>query len=291
MGTIGYCKRFFRPWLLAAALGVLSLPSCVRRTDQGYAAVRYVGRLMADSLSYVQRLGAQSGKASGTVFILGDPEQCLRTVGDLLSADNFDNIDGAARPDGLKDFAGERFCVVFDCANAPYEGYLPARDTQFLRESAVRMAVAALDTLCRPDRYNPAASAFQAPAKVLIVCSTLLDRHAVPDIRDFLERAGAQVPVLSSPDTAAVYAADLFRLMRERRLFTHTVAQPAADLYMTYPVRDLQFASRTDSIGAFLPSYKYSRPAGDLASTFSVIRLREDVPAFKLQDVYVQNKY
>jgi len=280
-------KFIFR---IPAALVLAALLACCNRNPlPDYDAIRYVDELMSDSLSYVEGLASLAGQASGSVVLIGEPDICVRTGEELLSADQFDNIDGRPVPDGLPDFAGETFCIVLDCANAPYDGYV-SRNIPFLRETAMRQTVFALDTLCRTNLYVPSAVSVKRPAKALVLCSDDIIRETLPDILDFLDRIRVDIPIVFATDSAGTCPAELYEELRSRRLFTHEIDFPKTDAFMTYPARDLSLVSRTDSTGAFLPEFKYGRPADEPAATFSMIRL-QGMPGQKLRDLYVQNQY
>ena len=281
------CSR----WCACAVmtLAILSSVSCRRSPSTAFTPIRYVDVLLSDSLPHVQGLASLSGLPSGSVVLIGEPERCARVGEELLGADRFDNIDGRPVPDGLPDFAGETISVILDRANAPYAGYLPGNPL-FLREMAMRQVVFALDTVCRTSLYDPSSLAEKRPAKVLVICSELLVNESLADIHDFFFRTGAAVSVIDASDTAAACAVPLYNLLRDRRLFTHEIELPKAEVFMTYPVRDPGYVSRTDSTGAFLPAYKYGRAPGELAPTFSLVRL-EAMPGWKLHDLYVQHQY
>ncbi len=65
----------------------------------------------------------------------------------LKSHDRHDNRTGAAGPDGIPDFQGERFIYLGDQANMPYGNYAAAGRTDFLRELILRDALFLLGRL------------------------------------------------------------------------------------------------------------------------------------------------
>ena len=237
---------------------IAAVSGCSRRVEGGYKTIAYVSDLLTDSLPRLQSLAALSGKASGSIVLVGDPSECLRVGERMMLCDEFDNIDARRTSDGLPDFAGETIVPVLDFSG---DSYVPVasndkKSREKMRETAVRSAVAALRI---PSR-----------CKILVICSPALSADGGDDVRDLFERIGCDVPVISSPDTSFSLTAECFRKMRERNLFTHNLAYPSARLFAA--VRDsvdsqvtvMPFAdslvpvSFPDTVGVLAPNIYYS---------------------------------
>ena len=229
------------------------LPSCMRRVENSYETISYVDSMLSDSLPALQRIAKASYKPSGAIFLIGEPLHCLSLSEQMMSFDEFDNVDAKRLQDGLPDFAGETIVSILDFANSPYDSlYSGEKVRQALREVAVRDALAALDTT-----YH---------CKVLIVCSPQLAEKGGDDISDFFEKIGCDVPVLYSKDTTFSFPDACYKIMREKNLFTHNIAYPVARLLMTVkdsnrpPFTTIGFEDRlvpeyfADTVGVFAPN-------------------------------------
>lgn len=216
-------KRFFLEILLIAAIAAPF--SCSRKVEGGFDTIGYVDHLMADSLFLLKNMAASAGKPSGTITLIGDPRTCLLLSESMMACDYFDNIDARDIKDGLPDFAGETITSVLDFAHLPYSSLAASDQGRLvLRERAVRMALAAIDTSCVGN-----------PAKILIVCSPDLAEYGGDDISDLFEKTGCDVPVIYSTDSTFSFEKACFSLMREKSLFTHDIAYPSARGYMMLP--------------------------------------------------------
>ncbi|MGI5848035.1 MAG: hypothetical protein ACOX5T_08450 [Candidatus Cryptobacteroides sp.] len=225
-------KIVFRILLPVAMVAAFS---CARRVEGGYASIKLVDDLLVDSLSYLQDLAGCSGKASGSIALIGDPFRCLEISELLMTADDFDNVDGRPVPDGLPDFAGETIMPILEFSNPFYSGEALPKDSLSFREAAVRSALFALEQSCLVSPYDPDSTFDKSSPKALLLCSGDLARFGIADIQDLFNRLDCRLPILSSPDTAYSFSRECYRLFREKNLFTHLVAYPKAKLYMTVP--------------------------------------------------------
>jgi|GEM_PF-712860 len=216
---------------LVLAVVLLGALSCTRHVEQTYVSIPYVDILLADSLSSLKGLAGQTGKSSGTIALVGDPHNCLKVSEMLMSSDSYDNIDGHAAPDGLPDFAGETIASILDFTYAPFDSLLQDNDTVSLKEIAVKSSRYALDTTCHFTPYGSTMISKGSP-KVLVVCSPVLSEVALEDIKDFYRRIGCNIPVIASTDTTFSYSGALFKLLREKNMFTHDIAYPVACGYI-----------------------------------------------------------
>ena len=204
--------------------------SCGRHVEERSDSLRYVDELLADSLSWLEELSEASGKASGAIALIGTPEECLQVSERLMTADDFDNVDGRPAPDGLPDFAGETVVSILDFTDSSAREY--ADSSLLLRELAVRIALRALEPSCRVSPYDADSVVSKPSPKMLLVCSPRMGVRCAADIEDLFARTGCNVPVLAAQDTAYSFTRDCFRLLRQRNAFTHDVSYPKAELYM-----------------------------------------------------------
>lgn len=246
--------------IAAAAYGVYRYTA---KDDKGVRSIAIVNCMMTDSLAKMQSLTALSGQVSGTIALIGDPASCLKVGEKMLISDEFDNIDASLAPDGLPDFAGETIVPFLDFANYPYEDLMATEHgTALLREIAVKNALEAMDTLGR--------------CKVIVICSPVLAKFGASDIEDLFTRAECHVPLVYSQDTTFSFTQACFRVMREKKLFTHSISYPSARLNMTVAAgvspasfTSVKFedryvpASYPDTVGVVAPNTYHSHVLSD----------------------------
>lgn len=244
-------NRFFAALLFLALF--LAPAGCGKRVESAPDTLGLVEDLLTEPSASLQMMARLSGKASGPIVIAGDPRLSLLLSERMMLCDDFDNVDARRVSDGLPDFSGETIVTILDFVNAPYDS-LPATEEKrvALRETAVRNALAALDTAIR--------------CKVLILCSPVLAENGGDDVSELFERLGCDVPVLYSADTSYSFTNACFTLMRDRKLFTHNIAYPVARLMMTIPDIDnssfmaVSFSERLvppsfpDTVGVIAPN-------------------------------------
>ena len=198
-------KKFI--YIALAALILLTASSCKERSVRNRSVIAYVARLLADTTDYDYGiLSAFDPKSkSGTIAVLGEPEEALLLTEALMTSDRYDNIHGNLRSDGLPDFAGEVFAPVLDVANAPYHGYVAYTNEDFLSEVTVRNFLAALDTACYLNSYDKDRLVPKSPAKMVVLASSYAAAYGYFEIDTLCRRAGKPVPVFSAPHSMLDY--------------------------------------------------------------------------------------
>ena len=193
-------------FLLAAVLAV----SCGKHPSGGKYVTPYVTALLADTTAYDYRVvsGYDATAKSGTIAVVGEPEETLLLTEKLMVSDRFNNISATLRPDGLPDFSGETFAAILDRANAPYDGYPAHANEDFLSELTVRNFVAALDTACFLSAFDKDRLAHKAGAKIVIVSSSLAAAYGYWDIDTLCASASRRIPVFSAPQAMLDYVWD-----------------------------------------------------------------------------------
>ena len=227
--------------------------SCNRRVVNHYDSIPFVDDLLNDSLPALQKLAAAAGKSDGPIFLVGDPIHCLSVSEKMMVVDDFDNVDARKLQDGLPDFAGETIVSLLDFVNSPYDSLFVGEEGKLaMREVAVRNALAAIDS--------------SVHCKILILCSPELAENGGDDVSNFFEEIGCDIPVIYSTDTTFSFTEACFRIMRDKKLFTHKIAYPAANLLMTVssastpPYKIVSFEDKlvpeyfADTVGVFAPN-------------------------------------
>ncbi|MBQ3996841.1 MAG: hypothetical protein II637_02255, partial [Bacteroidales bacterium] len=111
--------------LFLAAVALLAV-SCSDHQVSGRYVSPYAKSILTDTSSVEYRILSaydMQQEETGTIAVIGEPEETLVLSEYLLGCDNFSNINGSAVPDGLPDFSGEVIVPILDVANAPYKGY------------------------------------------------------------------------------------------------------------------------------------------------------------------------
>lgn len=188
--------------------------SCSRKVEQATESLPLVNMLVQESSSVLEDLVAVSGKTSGSIAVIGDPEICFKVAGTIATCDIFDNIDAKLSSDGLPDFAGENIVAILDSSSFKVGG-------ETLREAAVRLALCAMDST--------------VACKMIVFCGKGFPDYGSSDVEDLFSRIGCDIPVVASSDTSADLPVSLakacFRILRDRNAFTHDICYPVLMSY------------------------------------------------------------
>lgn len=121
----------------------------------------------------------------------------------ILALDAFDNRSLQPVPDGVPDFAGERFVYLGDQANMPYGQYPREGNEPFLRELILKDAVFLLGRRFWPAR-DAAAPRLDKPAvKSIVVACNTATAYGLADIRGAIDRWGVPVRVVGVVEAGA----------------------------------------------------------------------------------------
>lgn len=149
------------------------------------------------SVAYLRLKSAGCDGKDGTVTVFGPADESFLMADRFMSSDEFDNVDGSGKPDGLPDFAGETIAVSSDLANAPYNGYLEYSNEEYLKEVAVKGFLDAIDTICAASQYDRENFTRKQGAKVIVLSSSYLSAYGYYDISKLMETSGSGVKVIS----------------------------------------------------------------------------------------------
>lgn len=180
--------------VLAAAAVLLSVSSCGDR-NRSNGLLPIAQKALGDSSSiYYADFPEYPRELSDLPIGIFDCSPDGFTVAErFLTADNFDNITGRSGSDGIADFGGEYFQILYDRANSPYGGYIDAGNPAFLKEQLIRNTLFLMS-----DRYYNLAvdeyqSGYKDPVKIVIVPSPVADYYSLSDIQALLDRSGTGV--------------------------------------------------------------------------------------------------
>lgn len=121
----------------------------------------------------------------------------------ILKLDEHDNHTGKPGPDGIPDFAGERFVYLGDQANMPYGNYSAAGRVDFLRELIVRDMLFLL-----ANRYD---GGEKPPVKAIVIACNTATAFGLSDLRGALEKWKVPIPVVGVVEAGCRGAIDALR--------------------------------------------------------------------------------
>ena len=188
----------YRYLILFFALLALSV-SCRKGREVSVPPLQYVTRALSDTSSAAYGIisGYDDRDNSGSVTVIGPLVETAIVCETLVLSDRFDNIDGRNLPDSLPDFAGEKICAIFDIADAPYAGYLKTMNETFLRETAARCAVEAVNGRCYSHPFDHRMGTEKGKAKMLVLSSSLMSGYGYDDICSMFGAAGKRMHVVA----------------------------------------------------------------------------------------------
>lgn len=179
----------------------LAAVSCTPGEQTGRNTVPLVRNIIADRYSDTHELlRNRAANPADDICIIGSEESCLAIAEAMLDLDQRDNVDGHAVPDDLLDFAGETFCCIFDTTSHRYPQMLERHEDVKLREGAVRLALAALDTTFHITPYDIDGRGGKTRAKAIVVTNPHLVQCARFDVDTLFRATDCKIPVISALD-------------------------------------------------------------------------------------------
>jgi glutamate racemase len=121
----------------------------------------------------------------------------------ILKLDEHDNNTGKPGPDGIPDFAGERFIYLGDQANMPYGNYSSVGRVDFLRELIVRDLLFLLG-----DRYHQGK---KPPVKAIVIACNTATAYGLTDLRTALTKWNISIPIVGVVEAGGRGAIDSLR--------------------------------------------------------------------------------
>ena len=187
-----------RRFILTAIILPFLFSACAGHRDGSPDILPYVGTVISDTTSWSNHvLRDYEVDRNGTIALMGASRNCALLTEYLLTCDVFDNVDGSLKSDGLPDFAGETFAPLFDEANPPYADYVTAENESFLREIAVKNAISCIAPICHSTPYDKEMTQEKAPAKVILLSSSILSGYGCSDIDTLFASFGKDIPVVA----------------------------------------------------------------------------------------------
>lgn len=202
LSTISMLRRVFVGciWLLM----LMGLVACGRKTTEEQL-MPIVEKALNDTSSvyYVNPDDFSQDLSSFSIGIFDDGLWGFNVLEAFLTADQFDNITGAAKADGIADFAGEQFVYLADGANASYGQYPQRGNLDFLKESVVRDALFLLDNSYYNLVIDERPYGVKSRSKLLVCANAAASTHGFQEVETLLDRLHTDVMALSVADAAA----------------------------------------------------------------------------------------
>jgi len=193
----GLAARVAKALFLIPALACILAPASLRadevlRAVLEHAAAHPDGKAFASFDRSTYELEAEERKHL-PIGVFDSGIGGLTVLEALLSIDVFDNETLAPGPDGVPDFAEERFLYLGDQANMPYGRYASEDKADYLRELVLKDALFLLGNRWRtsadsPPRYD------KPPVKAIVIACNTATAVGLDDIRAAM--AAWDVPVL-----------------------------------------------------------------------------------------------
>ncbi len=150
---------------------------CNRDNPEPAPRLPIVTEVLSDENSpwYLNRNAYKSSRKLYPLGIYGTDENCLSIIETLLDLDAYDNITGNEGADGIKDFAGEYFCLSY---------------RRIVPDSIRIQTIRNLSGLMRQDSTC-------MPAKLLLIASDSVSIYAMEDIRHLVEDSKLGIKAVS----------------------------------------------------------------------------------------------
>ncbi len=117
----------------------------------------------------------------------------LTVLDAIIAMDEFNNASGERGPDGVPDFANERFVYLGDQANMPYGIYPSEGRTDFLRELIVKDALFLVGKRYWPSRGSEAPKYDKPPVKAIVIACNTATAYGYDDVLAVLKSGGVPV--------------------------------------------------------------------------------------------------
>jgi len=168
---------------------------CNRDDQEIVPRLPIVTEVLSDENSpwYIDRSAYPTYRSQLPVGIYGTDESCLSMLETLLELDAFDNITGDEGADGIKDFAGEYFSLIY---------------RRIIPDSVRIQTIRNLARLVQGDSTC-------MPAKILLITSDTVSITAMEDIGRLVEDSKLGIKALSVLHEGNLYMQSLLEKARE----------------------------------------------------------------------------
>ena len=188
----------FRSIALLLLCAVLMLPGCKRKASAPIENIPAIDKALTEETSpiYVNFADYPDNLKGLPIGVFDSGTGGLTVLEKILSLDRFDNISGAEGPDGILDFAGEKFIYLADQANMPYGVYDAAGKADYLRELVIKDAAFLCGTKYYENAYQETPTGVKPRVKIIVIACNTATAYALKDVRSMLDQAGKGVKVI-----------------------------------------------------------------------------------------------
>jgi len=130
----------------------------------------------------------------------------LTVLARIIDLDSFDNSTHRPGPDGVPDFAAERFIYLGDQANMPYGNYPAEGKTEFLRELALKDAIFLFGRRYWPHEGAARPRFDKPPVKAVVIACNTATAYGLEDLLEAVAEWDLPVYVVGVVDAGAVGA-------------------------------------------------------------------------------------
>jgi glutamate racemase len=158
---------------------------------------------------YVNAKNYPVGNRSLPVGVFDSGTGGLTVLNGIINYDAHHNGTRQNGADGVPDFQTEDFIYLADQANMPYGNYAGVGKLDLLREHIIKDAQFMLS-----NKYyggNSDLKTDKKPVKVIVVACNTATAYGIEQIRDFLKKAGLNIPVVGVIDAGSEGALQTFK--------------------------------------------------------------------------------
>lgn len=162
----------------------------------------YAQQIIRDKNGAPYRMIASTApmNSKGSIVIVGEKEQTVLLGNRIAGADVRNNVSAELLSDGILDFAGEQFFMLYDEEHSPYAGVYERESADSLRRLAVELCLDAIDTVCAVSPYDRQGEGRKLQAKLIVLNSAYLTSFGEYDASELFSQIGSSVRIISPLD-------------------------------------------------------------------------------------------
>lgn len=185
-----------------------------------------------ESFYFIDFADYQTKDASLPIGVFDSGTGGLTVLDALVRFDEFNNANGAAGGDGVADFARERFIYLADQANMPYGNYHSADNSELLVEHILKDVQFLLGNKYYSSQEAEAFKTDKNKIKAIVIACNTATAYGVETVREFVAKAGLDIPVIGVIDAGAKGVLENFALDEDGTIGVFaTVGTIASDGY------------------------------------------------------------
>ncbi|MDR2653586.1 MAG: aspartate/glutamate racemase family protein [Prevotellaceae bacterium] len=162
---------------------VLLSSSCNSKKAETSDVIPIISKILSDTTSrfYTDFSKYPKERKPLAIGIFDSGTGGLTVLEKFIVCDEYDNLTGEMKSDGIPDFVNENFNYLGDIANMPYGNYSQENKTEYLRELIIKDALFLLK---------------EKQSKIIVVACNTATAYGLEDISALLEKSGADIHVI-----------------------------------------------------------------------------------------------